>query len=101
MKIINWTSQPEKLTAWDQQIKVVDKYGNQTWYKNGQIHRDGDKPAVIYIDGSKLWLKNGEVHRDGDQPAVIYVGSGMQFWYKNGRRVARSRQEFDQWKKGQ
>ena len=40
--------------------------------KNGILHRDGDKPAVIYNDGTMFWYKEGKIHRDGDKPAVIY-----------------------------
>jgi hypothetical protein len=38
------------------------------WYTNGQLHRDGDQPAIIYRDGSKSWYKNGEKYRDSDDP---------------------------------
>lgn len=73
----------------------------------GEIHRDGDMPAVIWYyrdelndDGShkimqEKWYKNGELHRDGDMPAHIeyyhdtnpITGtqkiSGEE-WYKDG-----------------
>ena len=38
-----------------------------------RLHRDGDKPAMIFTDGSKSWYKNGQRHREGDEPAVIYA----------------------------
>lgn len=50
-------------------------------YKNGRLHRDGDKPAVIDACG-RFWYKNGNLHRDGDKPAVI-LRDGSRFWYKN------------------
>jgi hypothetical protein len=56
--------------------------GDQFWYKNGKLHRDGDLPAVIYATGDQLWYKNGKLHRDGDLPAAIYA-DGSQFYYKN------------------
>ena len=35
---------------------VVDKYGNKFWYnQQGQLHREGDKPAVERADGTKVW----------------------------------------------
>ena len=74
--IFDWTSKPEKLAAWTQQVKCVDKYGTKFWYKNGVKHRDGDQPAVISADGYRAW-------------------------YKNGKLVARSQQEFNQWKASQ
>lgn len=27
--------------------------GTQHWYKNGQSHRDGDQPAVVYKNGKR------------------------------------------------
>ena len=59
--------------------------GSKEWYKNGQLHRDGDEPAVISAYGSKYWYKNRQFHRDGDEPAIIYA-NGSKFWYKNGER---------------
>ena len=49
----------------------------------GEIHRDGDLPAVIYPNGVKKWYQNGELHRDGDQPAII-CDNGSKYWYKKG-----------------
>jgi ribosomal protein L24E len=69
--------------------------GNQHWYKNGELYRDNDLPAVIQADGSQYWYKNGELHRpdpnnksghnaQGDLPAVIRA-DGTQIWYINGK----------------
>jgi len=58
--------------------------GDQYWYKDGRLHRYGDRPAAIYADGGQYWYKDGKHHRDGDLPAVIY-GDGTQFWFKNGK----------------
>lgn len=64
------------------------------WYKNGNIHRDGDLPAYIghsaigneYI---KQWYQNDCVHRDGDKPAIIqYDIEGniiSEEWYQNDK----------------
>jgi hypothetical protein len=52
------------------------------WWKNGNMHRDNDKPAVIRFDGTKEWLKNGKRHRDNDKPAILQ--NGFKRWYKNG-----------------
>jgi hypothetical protein len=62
----------------------IDWY-EQTWYKNGFKHRDGDKPAYINtLPGfaKQVWYKNGEKHREGD-PAVIHE-NGSKYWYING-----------------
>lgn len=60
----------------------VDSYG-KTWYHDGQVHRDNDKPAVVRNNGSKHWYKDGKLHRDGDMPAVM-AANGDQTWYKDG-----------------
>jgi hypothetical protein len=57
--------------------------GTLEWCKDGEYHRDGDKPARIYKDGTLVWWKNGLIHRDGDKPAVINA-MGILVWYKNG-----------------
>jgi hypothetical protein len=62
----------------------IDVYNNQFWYKNGELHRDYDKPAVINFGGTQKWYKNGKLHRDNDMPAVIFY-TGTQIWYKNGK----------------
>ncbi len=64
---------------------VIFADGSQQFYKNGQLHRDGDKPAVIWTDGTQKFYKNGQLHRDGDKPAVIGSNGSQQF-YKNGQR---------------
>ena len=60
-----------------------DCYGGVDWWKNGQWHRDGDKPAVIASNGSLYWYQNGKRHRDGDKPAWIDA-DGKLLWYQNG-----------------
>ena len=60
---------------------IVDKYGTQRWFLNGELHRE-DGPAEIYPDGTQVWYLNGEIHRE-DGPALIHP-DGSQFWYLNG-----------------
>lgn len=62
---------------------VVRDNGDRYWYKNGQLHRDGDQPSKIDANGGQYWYKNGLRHRDGDQPAMV-CSNGDQCWYKNG-----------------
>jgi len=62
--------------------------GSKCWHKNGQSHREGDLPAIIHASGSKFWYKNGQLHREGDEPAIIHI-DGSKFWYKNGKLYAR------------
>jgi len=58
--------------------------GTQKWYRDGELHRDGDLPAEIWANGSQRWYREGVMHRDGDLPAVTWV-DGTQLWYKEGR----------------
>jgi hypothetical protein len=74
-----------------QEYKVtIDDNGTERWYnKRDKLHRDGDKPAIVYTIGTQCWYVNGKRHRDGDKPAVIYH-NGDQCWYKNGKRHRKS-----------
>jgi hypothetical protein len=55
------------------------------WYRYGQLHRDGDLPAVMRHDGLKLaWYTRRYLHRDADLPAY-YCRYGWR-WYKNDKR---------------
>ncbi len=39
---------------------VVGENGTKQWYnKDGELHRDHDLPAIIFIDGTCWWYKNG------------------------------------------
>jgi len=63
---------------------IVDNYGTQCWYKEGNLHRDEDQPARIFSNGNQEWHKEGKLHREGDQPALICT-CGHQEWYKEGK----------------
>lgn len=44
------------------------------FHKNGVLHREDDKPAVIQTSNgmiTKKWYKNGELSRDGNKPHTI------------------------------
>ena len=65
-------------------FRTIDADGTEFWKnKEGQLHRDGDLPAVIYANGAKYWWKNGQLHRDGDKPAIIFA-NGEEEYYNNG-----------------
>lgn len=40
--------------------KITDPFGTTRWYKNGVLHRDGGKPAVIYSYGYQAWFEHGK-----------------------------------------
>ncbi len=66
---------------------ITDEFGDKRWYnKAGQLHRENDKPAIIWQNGYKEWWVNGKIHRDNDQPA--YIGTdGHKQWWVNGKFI--------------
>ena len=62
----------------------VDNCDNKYWYRNGNIHRDNDLPALICISGNRFWYQNDKLHRDNDLPAIIN-NNGDQYWYQNDK----------------
>ena len=67
----------------------------ESFYKEGQPHREGDRPAMIRYraDGSvefESFYKEGLYHREGDRPAVIrYRADGSvksEWFYKEGQK---------------
>lgn len=67
---------------------IIREDGTQEWWKRDELHRDGDLPAVICYNGDQEWWKDGERQRDGDLPAVVY-SDGTQVWSKPGKGVHR------------
>lgn len=61
----------------------LDSDGTESWYENGQLHRDGG-PALIHPDGSEEWYYDGQLHRE-DGPAISHQ-DGMKGWLLNGFR---------------
>ena len=64
---------------------IEHKNGTRNWYKFGKLHREGDLPAVEFLYGTKMWYYNGELHREGDLPAVEYFDGTKEFWKYNNR----------------
>lgn len=98
MKIFDWTSHPEKLVAWNTEVKITDKRGHQYWYVNGELHRNTDRPAIVYSHGSKFWYKNGEGHREGDKPSVVRPNGRLE-WWRNGYWIADNLEDYQKWVK--
>lgn len=63
----------------------INRFKVKSWYKGAILHRDDDKPAIIYPNGTKWWYQHGYVHRDNDKPAVT-VSNGKKVWYQNDNR---------------
>ena len=49
------------------------------------MHREGDKPAVIWSEGTLEWYKNGILHRT-NRPAIVRPDGSEEYWI-NGNRV--------------
>ena len=64
----------------------VGSDGYESWYLNGQLHREGG-PAVTYPNGTEYWYLNGKLHRVAG-PAVEY-SNGDKEWYLNGKEVTK------------
>ena len=65
------------------EYRCVININKDIWYyKNNEIHRDGDIPALIWKSGARAWYKNGQCHRDNDKPSTIFP-DGRMFWYEN------------------
>ena len=65
------------------------------WYRRDQLHREGDKPAVVRYsrDGEIIEVRyyiNGRLHRENNKPSLISYSSLNQNkvneqWHNNGR----------------
>lgn len=64
--------------------------------QNGELHRDGDKPAIIGADGYLGWCLNGERHRSRG-PAVIHPNGKLEWWI-NGQYIT---PEVNEWLAGE
>lgn len=64
----------------------VTEDGSETkaWYVNGKLHREGDLPAVVYLNGTKLWYNNGKKHRE-NKSAVEYADGDTEWWLEGLR----------------
>ncbi len=49
----------------------------------GQRHRGGDLPALVREGVYQVWYRFGELHRDGDSPAII--NGRYRAWYRKGK----------------
>jgi len=66
-----------KIIEYDDRIETLND--------KGELHSFNDNPAVkCHFGGYKKWYKDGELHRDNDKPACIYYNGSMK-WYKEGR----------------
>lgn len=58
--------------------------GHVFYQRDGKLHSEEGKPAVVYADGTQWWYQNGLVHRE-DGPAVTFP-DGTEEWWQNNKR---------------
>lgn len=57
------------LDEWTKSLEITtDQYVYQITRVNNKIHKSGDNPAIIYIDGSKAWYINDKLCRKNGKP---------------------------------
>ena len=66
-------------------IDYGDRRVTKEWHRKGKLHRENDKPAIIWRDRTKEWYRKGKLHRENDKPAVIYPNGRKEYWY-NGKQ---------------
>jgi len=68
--------------------------GLWVWYdENGDLHRDGDDPAIIWYGGTAAWYHHGEQHRLTG-PAFVLASGRRPNWYINGKKF-KSQEKFE------
>ena len=68
-------------------FKYYDEASNnfiKKWYKNDDLHRENDLPAVEH-SYFKEWWKGGLTHRENDLPAVEFNNKEHKEWWIKGR----------------
>jgi len=50
----------------------INTAGDEYHYKNNELHRDDDLPAVILKDGTKKWYINGKLTRNNKQAPILW-----------------------------
>jgi hypothetical protein len=50
----------------------IRRNNSKYWYMNGNNHRDGDHPAILYRDGTKSYYMNDQLIREVDGTGEIF-----------------------------
>ena len=84
---LNWLAYTNKFTVVS--ITTIHPSANifltvQTWWLDGNIHRDHDRPAIIRSDGARQWWRHNKLHREHDRPASISA-CGTCSWCQHGQ----------------
>ena len=80
-----WTNGKGEYHSFNDEPSFVDTDGVRKWHRDGVLHRDGDKPAVVDdTSGVSRWFIDSELHREGDQPAHVDTTQGIRRWHRHG-----------------
>jgi hypothetical protein len=71
----SFDDKPSAITFTEQRI--------MKWHRFGNLHREGDNPAIIFSDGECRWMINDRLHRDY-YPAIIKANPQCLVFFKNG-----------------
>jgi hypothetical protein len=73
-----------KFSSKDKALSI--KISGNFWYHNNLLHRENNKPSVVYVDGRSFWYRFGRIHNKNN-PAIIYKqrGAMTMMWYLDGR----------------
>ena len=64
---------------------------SEQWFKNGELHRDEDLPAMTTYRGRQIneegWYQNGKLHRENNPARITYKGEQkvLEEWYQHGK----------------
>ena len=64
--------------------KIINRNGDRIWWKNYVINSFEDNPGYLGANGDEAYYNMGQLHREGDLPAVK-DRTGI-YYYVNGRR---------------
>lgn len=91
---LNWKDDWNKLSEYDDgtHSEFISHSKGKIWRnEQGLIHRDDDKPAIIYSDTeygqvpSMYWYKNNLLFRDNDKPNTMFANGDNQ-WTINKKK---------------
>ena len=82
-----------KAHSYDDAPAIISQYNlgrrrrkiiQEEWYKEGELHKENDNPAIIASSGHKEWWYKGKLHRENDKPAVI-MDTRRKLYFYNGK----------------
>jgi len=77
----NISEQKEEIINGVKHLKIVSSKNDIIYTVNGEIHREGDLPAIIYYGVGSFWFKNNQPHRDNDLPACEFINETKEWHY--------------------